>query len=146
MGDGTTLGQVRGLGSANAGEHHWTMQRYTALGNLFLGSWLAVSFALMPDFSFPTLSEWLAGTIPTLCMALFIISTFWHARLGLQVVIEDYVHDAGTKWGMIALVNMLSIVGTVLGLLFLLKTVVGVIATRPVDDTLAQIMAMGGGF
>jgi succinate dehydrogenase / fumarate reductase membrane anchor subunit len=146
MGDGTTLGSVRGLGSAKEGEHHWTMQRYTALGNLFLGSWLAVSFALMPDWSYNSISGWMVGTIPTLCLALFIISTFWHARLGLQVLIEDYVRDAGTKWGMLALINMLALAGTVAGLLFLLKAVVAAIAKQATDSTLAQIMSMGGGF
>ena len=111
MGNGTSIGKVRGLGSAHEGAHHWLLQRFTAVGNLVLALWLVVSFVLLPDMSYATVSNWLAAPIPATAMILLIISTFWHARLGLQVLIEDYVHNSGTKFGVITLLNLAVIGG-----------------------------------
>ena len=94
MGNGTSIGRVRGLGSAHSGAHHWLLQRFTAVGNLLLSMWLVVSLILLPDLGYETVSQWMAKPLPATAMALLIVSTFWHARLGLQVVIEDYVHGA----------------------------------------------------
>jgi len=106
MGNGTTIGKVRGLGSAHHGAHHWLIQRTTAIGNLVLMSWLLVSFMLLGDFSHATVSGWLAQPIAAVPMMLLIISLFWHARLGLQVLIEDYLHDSGTKFAALTALNL----------------------------------------
>ena len=93
MGNGTSIGRVRGLGSAKTGSHHWLLQRFTAIGNLVLVLWFVVSLLMMPNFSYDGVREWIARPIPATAMALLIVSTFWHARLGMQVMFEDYVHD-----------------------------------------------------
>ncbi|WFL77246.1 succinate dehydrogenase, hydrophobic membrane anchor protein [Altererythrobacter arenosus] len=111
MGNGTSIGKVRGLGSAHEGAHHWLLQRFTAVGNLVLMLWLATSFVLLPNMSYETVSGWLSQPLPATAMVLLIVSTFWHARLGLQVLIEDYVHNAGTKFGVITLLNLAVIGG-----------------------------------
>jgi len=111
MGNGTSIGKVRGLGSAHHGAHHWLVQRFTAVGNLVLSVWLLVSLVILPDLSFETVSSWLAQPIPATAMILLVITTFWHARLGLQVLIEDYIHDTGTKFGLFALLNIAVIGG-----------------------------------
>ena len=111
MGNGTSIGKVRGLGSAHEGAHHWLVQRFTAVGNLVLMLWLVTSVVLLPDLGYETLAKWLSGPIPAVAMILLVISTFWHARLGLQVLIEDYVHEAGTKFGCIAALNLAVIGG-----------------------------------
>ena len=72
---------------------------------------LAFSLVLLPDYSFETVREWIAKPVPTLAMATLVISVFWHARLGLQVLIEDYVHEAGTKFAAIAALNLATIGG-----------------------------------
>ena len=110
MGNGTSIGKVRGLGSAHEGAHHWLVQRFTAVGNLVLMLWLVASIILLPDLSHATLSKWLAGPIPSVAMILLVVSTFWHARLGLQVLIEDYIHEAGMKFGLLTALN-LAIIG-----------------------------------
>ncbi len=115
MGNGTSIGRVRGLGSAHAGAHHWLVQRFTAIGNLILMLWLITSFALLPGYDYETLRGWLSQPVSAAAMALLIISTFWHARLGLQVLVEDYVHEAGTKFGVLALLNLATIGGGVFG-------------------------------
>ena len=111
MGNGTSIGKVRGLGSAHEGAHHWLVQRFTAVGNLVLMLWLVASMVLLPDLSYATVAKWLAGPIPSVAMVLLVISVFWHARLGLQVLIEDYVHEAGMKFGLIAALNLAVIGG-----------------------------------
>ena len=97
MGDGTEIGKVRGLGSGHGGSGHWLHQRYTALGNLFLGAWFIASLLLLGGFDMESVHDWLVAPIPATAMILLIVSTFYHARLGLQVMIEDYVHDEGLK-------------------------------------------------
>lgn len=116
MGNGTPIGQVRGLGSAHHGAHHWLVQRFTAVGNLVLMLFLAVSFALLPNYDYATVSGWASQTLPATALALLIVSVFWHARLGLQVLVEDYIHDAGTKFGVLALLNLAAIGGGAFGL------------------------------
>jgi len=92
MGAGTELGRVRGLGSAKEGAHHWWLQRVTAAGNFLLMLWLVISLLLLPSFDYEPVHDWVASPINTVLLALTIINVCWHFRLGMQVVIEDYVH------------------------------------------------------
>ena len=100
MGQGTELGRVRGLGSAKEGAHHWWGQRVTAAANLFLMVWFAVSIARLAHFhgtgtwsyDYDTVKLWLSSAWVAIPLLLLILSVFWHFRLGLQVVIEDYLH------------------------------------------------------
>ena len=117
MVDGTPIGRARGLGSAHEGVHHWLMQRFTAVGNLVLMLFLAISLALLPAYDFATVTGWASQTVPATALALLIISVFWHARLGLQVVIEDYVDQPGTRFGVLVLLNLVAIAGAAFGLI-----------------------------
>ena len=92
MGSGTGLGQVRGLGSAKSGSHHWWLQRVTALGNILLVLWFLFSLLWLPELDHKTVISWLATPVSAVLMSLLVINVCWHFRLGLQVVIEDYVH------------------------------------------------------
>ena len=89
MGNGTRIGRVRGLGSSHQGAHHWLLQRFTAVGNLLLVLWLVFSLLAMPDYSYGTVYGWLSSPFAATAMVLLIVSTFWHARLGMQVMMED---------------------------------------------------------
>ena len=128
MGNGTSIGRVRGLGSAHSGAHHWLMQRFTAIGNLLLTVWLGVSLLLLPDFRFGTVTDWISAPVPATAMALLIISTFWHARLGLQVVIEDYVHDHANKFAVITALNLVVFAGAGFGLFCVVRLALGAAA------------------
>jgi succinate dehydrogenase / fumarate reductase, membrane anchor subunit len=105
MGNGTSIGQVRGLGSAKHGSQHWIAQRVSAIGNVLLTLWLVGSLLLLPNFEYETVAAWLSQAIVAVPMILMLISIFWHVRLGLQVLIEDYVHDAGLKFAAITALN-----------------------------------------
>ena len=125
MGNGTSIGRVRGLGSAHSGAHHWLVQRFSAIGNLVLGLWLIISLVTLPDYDFKTVREWISGGIPATAMALLVISVFWHARLGIQVLIEDYVHEHANKFACMALLNLSAFAGAAFGLFSIVRLALG---------------------
>ncbi|MDZ4307883.1 succinate dehydrogenase, hydrophobic membrane anchor protein [Allopontixanthobacter sp.] len=125
MGNGTSIGRVRGLGSSHEGAHHWLLQRFTAVGNLLLVLWFVTSLVLLPDLGYVSVSEYLARPVPATAMVLLIISTFWHARLGLQVLAEDYVHDAGNKFAVLLLLNLAAIGGGAFGIFCIVRLALG---------------------
>lgn len=125
MGNGTSIGRVRGLGSSHEGAHHWLLQRFTAVGNLLLVLWFVASLIMLPDLGFASVSDYLAKPVPATAMVLLIISTFWHARLGLQVLAEDYVHDAGNKFAVLLLLNLAAIGGGAFGIFCIVRLALG---------------------
>ncbi len=125
MGNGTSIGKVRGLGSSHSGSHHWLLQRFTAIGNLLLLIWLLTSLLLLPNFTFAAVHEWVIRPLSATGLALLIISTLWHARLGVQIQIEDYVHEAGNKFACMALLNLVVVAGIGFGLLTIIRLALG---------------------
>lgn len=125
MGNGTSIGRVRGLGSARHGTHHWLLQRFTAISNLVLTSWLAISLLLLPHFDYATVHQWVARPLSATALGLLIVSTFWHARLGMQIMIEDYVHDHGNKFAAIAALNFAAFAGVAFGVVAVIRIALG---------------------
>lgn len=125
MGNGTSIGRVRGLGSAKHGTHHWLLQRFTAIGNVVLTTWLVISLLLMPNFQYATLHQWAARPLSATALGLLVICTFWHARLGMQVMIEDYVHENGSKFACIAVLNLVAFAGVAFGLISVIRIALG---------------------
>ncbi len=91
----TPLARVRGLGSAQTGADHWWRQRLTALALLVLGLWFVALTLDLLHASYVSAHAMLAQPLNALLMIAFTAVMFWHAQLGLQVVIEDYVD---TRW------------------------------------------------
>jgi succinate dehydrogenase / fumarate reductase, membrane anchor subunit len=120
MGNGTSIGKVRGLGSAHEGAHHWWHQRLTAASNLILMLWFILSMALLPAHDFKTISEWVQQPLAAVPLILLVISVFYHFRLGLQVVIEDYQHDE-TGIVLIILLNFFTLAAAVFAIFSILK-------------------------
>ncbi|PKB25749.1 succinate dehydrogenase subunit D [Novosphingobium kunmingense] len=125
MGNGTEIGRVRGLGSAHSGAHHWLVQRFTAIGNLVLGLWLLITLFAMGDHSYAATKAFFAAPLPATALGLFVISAFWHARLGVQVLIEDYVHEHANKFAAMALLNLAAFAGAAFGLLCVVRLALG---------------------
>ncbi len=138
MGEGTALGRVRGLGSAHHGSHHWLLQRFTAAGNLLTVLFLVVSLVALPDLAYATVRAWLAQPLPALAIGLMLVSVFWHARLGLQVMIEDYAHGA-SRFAAILLLNLVAFAGAGFGLLCLVVTVATVTGEHAAGMVAAEV-------
>ena len=98
------LARARGMGAAHDAVGHWNMQRLTALANIPLVLWMMCAVLRMRNADYDTVALWLGQPVNAIPAILFIISTFYHAILGLQVVIEDYIHSEGCKiiilWGL----------------------------------------------
>jgi succinate dehydrogenase / fumarate reductase, membrane anchor subunit len=105
MKQGTAIGRVRGLGSAKSGAHHWWLERLTSVSTLLLFIWLLVALLRLPRLDHDMVTQWLASPLAAVPMLLLIVSTFWHTKLGMQVIIEDYVHEEGLKLFTITLLN-----------------------------------------
>ncbi len=91
------IGRARGLGSAKDGLHHWWMQRLTAIALIPLGIWFVISMISLAGADHAAASAWLANPLTAVLMLLLIVATFHHLQLGLQVVIEDYIHSEAAK-------------------------------------------------
>ncbi len=93
----TPLSRVKGLGSAKEGTGHFWSQRLTAVALIPLVLWLGFSIAALSGMDYLAIREWLSQPFNAIVMILFMIAGFYHARLGLQVVIEDYVGSHGPR-------------------------------------------------
>ncbi len=93
----TPLGRVRGLGSAKSGTHHFWMQRVTAVALIPLTLWFIYAVMSLLGADHATVSAWMQSPVNAVLMVLLIVATFHHMQLGLQVVIEDYIHGEGIK-------------------------------------------------
>jgi succinate dehydrogenase / fumarate reductase membrane anchor subunit len=93
----TPLARVRGLGSAHAGAEHFWRQRLTAVANIFLLSFLIWLLTTLAGAEYKTVKETLAKPQIAIPLLLLVVSGLVHMRLGMQVIIEDYVHSEGRK-------------------------------------------------
>jgi succinate dehydrogenase / fumarate reductase membrane anchor subunit len=91
------LGRARGLGAAHAGSTHWWAQRLTSVALIPLTLWFIYSVIHMSGARREDVVEWLGQPVTLVLMLALIVATFHHLQLGLQVVIEDYVHEEGIK-------------------------------------------------
>ena len=92
------LGRVRGLGSARSGTHHWYVERLTSLALIPLTVWFVIVALRLVGHSRLDVAHWAANPINAALAAALVIVTFHHTQLGLQVVIEDYIHVERVRW------------------------------------------------
>ena len=91
------LGRVIGLGTAKDGTEHWWGQRISGIALAILGLWFAWSIATMSGFSHADAVAFIGQPINALLLLLLSVTMAYHSYLGIQVVIEDYVHSHGLK-------------------------------------------------
>lgn len=105
----TDLGKVRGLGSAKEGTQHWWAQRLTAIALIPLVLWFVASVAGLAGADIGPVRAWIAQPVTAILLVVLIGVTFHHMQLGLQVVIEDYVHAEWLKFTSIILVKFAAV-------------------------------------
>jgi succinate dehydrogenase / fumarate reductase, membrane anchor subunit len=115
------LGRARGLGSARAGSHHWWSQRLTALALVPLTLWFIFSVIHLSGATHQVVIEWLSAPLTLGLMLALIVATFHHLQLGVQVVIEDYVHDERVKMGAVLAVKALCVLLALVCIVSVLK-------------------------
>jgi succinate dehydrogenase / fumarate reductase membrane anchor subunit len=111
----TPLGRVRGLGAAKAGAGHFIQQRASAIALLFLTPYIAWSLVTVTQRPSAEVLAWMALPWNALAVILFLGVSFHHARLGVQVVIEDYITQPVTKAALLLLINFAAITAIVGG-------------------------------
>ena len=121
----TSLGRVRGLGSARSGATHWWHERLTSVSTLILLVWFFVSLVRLPDLSYATVTQWLARPLAAVPMLLLILSIFWHLASGLRVVVEDYVHEEGGKLFWLVAINFACLFAAALSIFAVLRIAFG---------------------
>lgn len=87
------LGRARGVGAAKSGVHHWIAERITAIALVPLTLWFIVSVLRLVGAPQPRVAAWAGHPINAALLLALIIMTFHHMHLGVQVVLEDYVHE-----------------------------------------------------
>ncbi|MDG2000469.1 MAG: succinate dehydrogenase, hydrophobic membrane anchor protein [Alphaproteobacteria bacterium] len=108
----------------NGAVKHWKIQRYSAIMNLFIALWLAFSLLCIQGNSYEETIKWLKYPINSILISLFFITSFLHMRLGLQVVIEDYVSKILLRKRLIIGINSLSWILTIISIVSVLKIVI----------------------
>lgn len=102
----TPVARARGLGAAHFGSGHWWRQRITALILLPLGFWFLLCFAQLPNAEYQTLRIWFQQPVNSALMLVFTVVALYHAALGVQVVLEDYIHVRWLKFLALALAHL----------------------------------------
>ena len=92
MSPGAPTGGAGGSGSAKEGAGHWWAQRLTAIALVPLTIWFVPSMAMLAGKSHGAVVAWLGAPLNAMLMALLLAATFYHLWLGLEAIIEDYVH------------------------------------------------------
>lgn len=100
------LGRAIGLGSAKEGVDHWWLQRVTAVALVPLSLWFVAALIAHLGADYASMVAWLRSPLAAVAMILLVIASFLHMALGLQVVIEDYVHHEATKVASLVLVKL----------------------------------------
>ena len=118
----TPLGKVLGRGAAGEGVGHWWLQRVTAVALIPLTLWFATSMLGKSLQSHEVMSEWLGRPWVAVGTILLVLTLAWHSKLGVQVVIEDYVHGKGAKTALLLLsifVHVIAAIAAVFAVLLL---------------------------
>ncbi len=115
------LSRVLGLGSARAGAHHWTHQRLSAIALIPLSLWFVTVLLGHLHDDVVDLTHWIRSPFVTVLLISLMAAMFYHAKLGLQVVIEDYVHSEIAKIGLLIAMKLGCVLGALLGIVAVLK-------------------------
>jgi len=119
------LARARGLGSAKEGVHHWYVQRASAILLIFLVAWMIYAMFSLAGTGYAEAAEFVARPVNAAFLAVLLVTLFYHAMLGLQVVIEDYVHQPVVEVVLLLLTRAGAYIGMAFGMIHVLKLAIG---------------------
>ena len=119
------LNRVLGLGSAKEGAEHWWAQRLTAVALVPLGLWLAFALGGLDELSYDSVVAFIGQPLNSILLILTVFALSYHSHLGVQVVVEDYVHGPSIKVITIVAVSFAHVAVTVAGVFAVLKVAFG---------------------
>ncbi len=121
----TPLSVAKGRGSSGSGTEHFWHQRITAVALVPLVIWFCFSVAALPAMDHASITAWLSAPFNAILMIAAIIAIFFHASLGLQVVLEDYVSQHGIRTIAIIVVKLLCFLLAITGVFSVIKIALG---------------------
>lgn len=121
----TPLKDVRGLGSAKEGTHHFIVQRLTAIALIPLTCWFLYFVVALMHADYLTATDAVAKPWNAMLLIAFLVAMFWHAQLGMQVVIEDYVHSHGLALTAQIAVRFICILGALASVFAVVRIALG---------------------
>lgn len=119
----SSLASARGLGSSKTGVAHWWVQRVSAVALVPLTLWFVACLASQLGADYSSVTDWLSSPIQASLLAIYLAAIFYHSQLGLQVVVEDYIHHEGMKMALLItfqLVNILLAVASIFSVIMIL--------------------------
>jgi succinate dehydrogenase / fumarate reductase, membrane anchor subunit len=119
------LATARGLGSAKEGTHHFWNQRLTAIVLVPMTLWIMVSLVRMTNVDYATVTQWIAAPLNAVLLLIFLLALFYHALLGVQIVIEDYIHSEWQKIACLILVKFTILLTGLTSVLAVIKVFLG---------------------
>jgi succinate dehydrogenase / fumarate reductase membrane anchor subunit len=119
------LRRVLGFGSAHDGVRHWWLQRLTSIALVPLSVWFVVSLLALPSLGYATLVAWMSQSWTALLLILLVLTAAWHSQLGVRVVVEDYVHGAGTRTLTLVLIGFAHVLLAAAGVFAVLRVAFG---------------------
>ncbi|MBE0469701.1 MAG: succinate dehydrogenase, hydrophobic membrane anchor protein [Methyloprofundus sp.] len=122
----TPLAKARGLGSAKSGTKHWWLQRVTAVALIPLSFWLILFVQQLFHASYPEIKQWLVAPLNFTLLIAWAFVGFYHAALGLQVVIEDYLSPEWLKIVTVWLVKLTFMAAAIAALVFAIRIAISV--------------------
>jgi succinate dehydrogenase / fumarate reductase membrane anchor subunit len=121
----TSFDRTQGLTSARKGVRHWWMQRVTAVALIPLTLWLTASLIARAQDDYDSFIIWLRMPFTAVLMVLLLIALFYHMALGLQVVVEDYVHNDRIKMPTVVVIHLTSFALAAAGIVTTLRIAFG---------------------
>lgn len=119
------LGRAKGTGAAKEGVGHWWAQRITAVALVVLLLWFIASIVSLAGADRAAITAWLHAPLPAILMVLLLIAGFYHTALGIEVVVEDYVHSECIKIPVLVLTNLVCFALAVAGIFAVLRMALG---------------------
>jgi succinate dehydrogenase / fumarate reductase membrane anchor subunit len=121
----TPLKNVRGLGAAKTGTEHFVLQRLTATALVFLCIWFLVFVLGLIGADYVTATAAIARPWNAILMVGFLVATFWHAQIGLQVILEDYVHNTLLALALQVSVKFIAVLGAIVSVFAVARIALG---------------------